>query len=650
MIGVRAPRRDAELKAEPISDRAHVTVRHRSARGRRAEWLSTLCICALSLAFIPSVHAAAQSTATSSSQAAVREQSQCRTIRLSNIGWADVTSTTAVFSDIVQALGYHPKVTMLSVPVTYESMKRGNIDVFLGNWMPSMGPIIKPYVKSGSVDVIGPNLTGARYTLAVPDYTYKAGLHSFQDIHRFAAQLHHAIYGIEPGNDGNRLVLRMIHQGLYGLGNFHLVASSEAGMLSEVARAVRAHRPIVFLAWEPHPMNMEFHLKYLAGGAAVFGPDYGSAKVYTNTRPGYSSECPNIGRLLHNLKFTTRGETQIMYAILKKHQPPRQAAAAWIKAHPLVLAKWLDGVTTFDGQPALAAVLAAPRKHVAHSFQGWISGHKIPVGRAATVSIDYIKLHGRGFFDTLSRIVRDSVDGLTAALVATPSPLVILLIAALAWFLRRSIALVTFVVLALLLIMNLGYWADTLETLSLIVVAATLSTLIGVPLGIVAAHRPAVNAALRPILDLMQTLPTFVYLIPTLILFGLGVVPGLISTLIFALPPPIRLTQLGISAVPKPLLEAGEAFGATRVQLLWKVELPSAAPTIIAGITQCIMLSLSMVVIAALVGAGGLGVPVVRALETVQIGMGFEAGLVIVLLAIILDRITTRPTGKKHKS
>jgi len=193
--------------------------------------------------------------------------------------------------------------------------------------------------------------------------------------------------------------------------------------------------------------------------------------------------------------------------------------------------------------------------------------------------------------------------------------------------------------------MNQGYWIPTLETLSLVIAAALVSALVGVPLGIAAAHRPRLYAVLRPVLDLMQTLPTFVYLIPTLVLFGLGVVPGLISTVIFALPAPIRLTQLGISSVPKPLLEAGEAFGATRMQMLWKVELPSAAPTIIAGITQCIMLSLSMVVIAALVGAGGLGVPVVRALNTVQVGMGFEAGFVIVLLAIMLDRIS-RPAEK----
>jgi choline ABC transporter permease protein len=237
------------------------------------------------------------------------------------------------------------------------------------------------------------------------------------------------------------------------------------------------------------------------------------------------------------------------------------------------------------------------------------------------------------------------VAGLNSLLRAIPSPILIIAIGALTWFLRRSIPLSVFVVAALLFIINQGYWQATLETLSLVVVAAAVSAAIGIPLGIAAAHSPKLFATMRPVLDLMQTLPTFVYLIPTLVLFGLGVVPGLISTVIFALPAPIRLTHLGISSVPKALIEAGEAFGATRTQMLWKVELPSAAPTIIAGITQCIMLSLSMVVIAALVGAGGLGVPVVRALNTVQVGMGFEAGFVIVLLAIILDRIS-RPAEK----
>ena len=292
-----------------------------------------------------------------------------------------------------------------------------------------------------------------------------------------------------------------------------------------------------------------------------------------------------------------------------------------------------------------AAAAAAADRPTTDPASSWLSDHKIPVGDTVAVMIEYVKTHGRVFFNGVSALIRGSVDGLTTLLRVIPSPLLILGAALLSWLLRRSLPLAAFVVAALLFIMNQGYWGPTLETLSLVIVAALVSTAIGVPLGIAAAHRPRLYAALRPVLDLMQTLPTFVYLIPTLVLFGLGVVPGVISTVIFALPAPIRLTQLGVSSVPKALLEAGQAFGATGMQMLWKVELPSAAPTILAGVTQCIMLSLSMVVIAALVGAGGLGVPVVRALNTVQVGMGFEAGFVIVLLAIVLDRIS-RPSDK----
>jgi glycine betaine/proline transport system substrate-binding protein len=573
------------------------------------------------------------------------DPASCKLVRVSDIGWTDVTATTALFSTLVRELGYDAQVTVLSVPVTYASMKNKDIDVFLGNWMPSMEGDRKAYVEDHSIDVVGANLTGAKYTLAVPADTYVAGLHDFTDIRRVAPQLHDVIDGIEPGNDGNRLVLGMIRQNLFGLSDFKLIESSEQGMLAQVERAIHNREPVVFLAWDPHPMNMRFDLRYLSGGDAVFGPNFGGATIYTNTRAGYASACPNLGKLLKNLKFTLPGESQMMDAILNLHQQPQFAAIAWLKAHPTAVRAWLDGVTTFDGRPALASLGGSGDAAKASSFEQWISGHKIPVGDAVAVAIEYVKTHGRTLFDGVSALIRGSVDGLTTLLRVIPSPILIVAIGVLTWFLRRSVALVIFVTGALLFIINQGYWQATLETLSLVIVAAAMSAAIGIPLGIAAAHSPRLFAAMRPVLDLMQTLPTFVYLIPTLVLFGLGVVPGLISTVIFALPAPIRLTHLGISSVPRELIEAGEAFGATRTQMLWKVELPSAAPTIIAGITQCIMLSLSMVVIAALVGAGGLGVPVVRALNTVQVGMGFEAGFVIVLLAIILDRIS-RPAEK----
>lgn len=279
----------------------------------------------------------------------------------------------------------------------------------------------------------------------------------------------------------------------------------------------------------------------------------------------------------------------------------------------------------------------------------WLTSHKIPVGAALTTAIEFLTEHGQAFFDFVALALSSMVDGLTALLLAVPPLGLIALFAAGAWALHRSFGLAAFIVLSLLLVINLGYWEATVQTLSLVIWSTITCIVIGVPVGIMAAHRPWLYAAIRPVLDLMQTIPTFVYLIPTLVLFGLGTVPGVISTVIFALPAPIRLTQLGISSVPESLREAALAYGATKRQLLFKVELPSAMPTILAGVTQCIMLSLSMVVIAALVGADGLGKPVVRALNSVNISMGFEAGIAIVVLAIILDRVCKRPERRAKR-
>lgn len=269
----------------------------------------------------------------------------------------------------------------------------------------------------------------------------------------------------------------------------------------------------------------------------------------------------------------------------------------------------------------------------------WLTDHKLPLGEAIASFVESLTLGAPWLFNAISDLLGGVILGFTGLLLWVHPFAMIVAVAALAYFLQRSIKLTAFVSLALLLIVNMGYWTETMETLSLVMFATLACVAIGVPLGIASAHKPWLESSLRPLLDLMQTIPTFVYLIPTLILFGLGVVPGLISTVIFALPAPIRLTTLGIASVPKPLLEAGESFGATKLQLLFKIELPSAMPNIMAGITQCIMLSLSMVVIAALVGADGLGKPVVRALNSVNISDGFEAGLAIVIVAIVLDRL-----------
>lgn len=269
----------------------------------------------------------------------------------------------------------------------------------------------------------------------------------------------------------------------------------------------------------------------------------------------------------------------------------------------------------------------------------WLSDQKIPTGLWAKYCVDWLTNNGEWFFDGLSAFLAAVIDGLLVIL-QWPHPLVIIaLIAGLSWWFRRSLGLVAFTCLGLLLIVNQGYWEETTETLALVLAATVVSMAVGLPLGIASARRPWFYELLRPVLDLMQTIPTFVYLIPALILFGLGMVPGLIATVIFAIPAPIRLTRLGIISTPPSLTEAAVAFGATPSQVLRKVELPYATPQIMAGLTQTIMLSLSMVVIAALVGADGLGKPVVRALNTVNIAQGFEAGLCIVILAIVLDRL-----------
>ncbi|EOC1797011.1 choline ABC transporter permease subunit [Vibrio fluvialis] len=276
-----------------------------------------------------------------------------------------------------------------------------------------------------------------------------------------------------------------------------------------------------------------------------------------------------------------------------------------------------------------------------------ISDHKIPLGSWMETGVDWLTLHASGFFDAISFLLESIIMVLVDVFKWFPPAVPITVTAALAWWLHRSLSLVIFIIAALLLILNLGYWQEMLETFVLVFAATTISVLIGVPLGIMAAHRPWMYTVMRPILDLMQTVPTFVYLIPTLVLFGLGIVPGLISTIIFAIAAPIRLTYLGVTRVPEELIEAGKAFGASNMKLLFKVELPAALPSIMAGVTQCIMLSLSMVVIAALVGADGLGKPVIRALNTVNISQGFEAGLAIVLVAIILDRLCKAPNSKE---
>jgi glycine betaine/proline transport system substrate-binding protein len=284
------------------------------------------------------------------------EPDSCKLVRFSDVGWTDITSTTALSTVVLQGLGYQVKTHILSVPVTFASLKNNDIDIFLGLWLPSMAADEKPYREDGSVERVGANLQGAKYTLAVPMYVQNAGVKDFADIAKHKDQFGGKIYGIEPGNDGNRLIQDMIDRNAFNLKGWKLVESSEQGMLSQVRRSVRKKEWIVFLGWEPHPMNANFEMAYLTGGDDYFGPDYGGATVYTNIRKGYLNECPNVAMLLKNLEFTLAMENEVMGLILDQGMDPNKAARHWLQKNPAVLEKWLKGVTTVDGKDGLAAV------------------------------------------------------------------------------------------------------------------------------------------------------------------------------------------------------------------------------------------------------------------------------------------------------
>ena len=284
---------------------------------------------------------------------------ECNTVTFSDVGWTDITATTAATTVVLDALGYETDIKVLSVPVTYTSMAAGDIDVFLGNWMPTMEADIAPYRDAGTVDTVRANLEGAKYTLATNAVGAGLGIKDFADIAAQGDALDSTIYGIEPGNDGNRLIMDMIAADAFGLTGFEVKESSEQGMLAQVGRSVKRDEPLVFLAWEPHPMNANYDLPYLPGGDDWFGPTLGGATVYTNTRAGYVNECPNVGNLLSPLEFTLAMANEIMGAILNDGEDPSDAATAWLAANTNVLDAWLDGVTTVDGGDAKAAVMGA---------------------------------------------------------------------------------------------------------------------------------------------------------------------------------------------------------------------------------------------------------------------------------------------------
>jgi glycine betaine/proline transport system substrate-binding protein len=281
---------------------------------------------------------------------------ECSTVKFSDVGWTDITTTTFTTKHVLEALGYKVDIKVLSLPVTFASLENKDIDVFLGAWMPSMEATLNPYLDSGSIEKVTTNLTGTIYTLAVPAYTYDAGLHDYSNIVDFADSLGSRIYGIEAGNEGNAYLISLTEEDKFGLGKFRIVESSEQGMLAEVARAVADSKDIVFLGWQPHPMNSKFSIKYLTGGEDFFG---GEGVVDTVVRKGYVAECPNVGKLLTNLKFSLPMENDIMDKILNDAVEPDEATLEWIKTNGDTVLSWVDGVTTLDGGDGAAAIKTA---------------------------------------------------------------------------------------------------------------------------------------------------------------------------------------------------------------------------------------------------------------------------------------------------
>lgn len=282
-------------------------------------------------------------------------QEECTSVSLSDVGWTDITATTSAAKQVLEALGYDVEVQVLAVPVTFEALANGDIDVFLGNWMPSQTAAIQPFLDAGTIEQLGVNLQGTKYNLAVPTYLYDAGLKTYEDMAAFQDDLDGTIYGIEPGNEANTYLIGLTEAG-GPLEGFEVSESSEQGMLAQVERAVADEEPVVFLGWAPHPMNASFALSYLEGGTDFFG---GEGDVYTVTRTGFAAECPNVAKLLDQMDFTLPMENEMMGLILNDGLDPDEAVMQWLQAHPETFDPWLAGVTTVDGTDGLAAVKAA---------------------------------------------------------------------------------------------------------------------------------------------------------------------------------------------------------------------------------------------------------------------------------------------------
>lgn len=290
--------------------------------------------------------------------ATAAEPEECRTVRIADGGYSDNAAQNGLVAAVIEPLGYTAEVELLAIPITLEALKNGQMDVFLDAWSPAIDPQTGPYIEKGEVTRLKTTLTDAKYTLAVPAYAYEAGLKDFADIHKFRDELDGKIYGLEPGNDSSINIGKMIAGDEFGLGSFELVESSEQAVLAQLRQFEDGKKWMVFPAWAPHPMNVEFDIRYLSGGDKYYGPNYGAAEVYTVTRSGYAEACPNIGRFMRNLDFTSAMESEVM-ATIASGKDFKEAGRLYLAQHPEHLPRWLDGVTSLSGEPAEAVVRSA---------------------------------------------------------------------------------------------------------------------------------------------------------------------------------------------------------------------------------------------------------------------------------------------------
>jgi glycine betaine/proline transport system substrate-binding protein len=276
---------------------------------------------------------------------------------MADLGWTDIALTNTTAELILSALGYEPSQTLLGLDVSFVSLRSGEMDIFQGNWRPVQNDQYKAFFDDGSVEVLGQNLDGAKFTLAVPKYVSDEGVKSFADLAAHADKFDARIYGIEPGS--NQVLLDMVAENRHGLGGWEIVESSEAGMLSQVGRMYPKNEWVVFLGWEPHPMNLDYELTYLDGGDMEYGPNFGGATVHTLSRRGYAAECPNVAKFFSQLIFDIDYENLGMQKIMGDGILAPEAAKSMISDRPELLESWLKDVTTIDGQPGLPAAQAA---------------------------------------------------------------------------------------------------------------------------------------------------------------------------------------------------------------------------------------------------------------------------------------------------